>query len=66
MAKAITDRLPENMAIVKAEDVPMGFDVIGDVTSKLYRYTIFCRPGPPGPAHEALLACRRRTWMFRR
>jgi tRNA pseudouridine38-40 synthase len=40
-AKAITDRLPESMAIVKAEDVPMGFDVIGDVRSKLYRYTIY-------------------------
>lgn len=47
MAKAITDRLPENMAIVKAEDVPMGFDVIGDVTSKLYRYAIFCGPVRP-------------------
>src|SRR5512136_1966389 len=33
LAKAITDRLPEDMAIVKAEEVPMGFDVIGDVTS---------------------------------
>jgi tRNA pseudouridine38-40 synthase len=47
MAKAITDRLPENVAIVKAEDVPMGFDVIGDVTSKLYRYTIYCGPVRP-------------------
>jgi len=47
LAKAITDRLPEDMAIVKAEDVPMGFDVIGDVTGKLYRYTIFCGPVRP-------------------
>jgi len=47
LAKAITDRLPETMAIVRAEDVPMGFDVIGDVTSKLYRYTIFCGPVRP-------------------
>jgi tRNA pseudouridine38-40 synthase len=47
LAKAITDRLPENMAIVKAEDVPMGFDVIGDVKSKLYRYTLFCGPVRP-------------------
>jgi tRNA pseudouridine38-40 synthase len=46
-AKAITDRLPESMAIVKAEDVPMGFDVIGDVQSKLYRYTIYCGPVRP-------------------
>jgi tRNA pseudouridine38-40 synthase len=47
LAKAITDRLPEAVAIVRAEDVPMGFDVIGDVTSKLYRYTIFCGPVRP-------------------
>jgi tRNA pseudouridine38-40 synthase len=47
VAKAITDRLPEDMAIVKAEDVPMGFDVIGDVKSKLYRYTIFAGPVRP-------------------
>jgi tRNA pseudouridine38-40 synthase len=46
-AKAITDRLPESMAIVKAEEVPMGFDVIGDVKSKLYRYTIFSGPVRP-------------------
>lgn len=47
MAKAITDRLPENIVIVKAEDAPVGFDVIGDVTCKLYRYTIFCGPVRP-------------------
>jgi len=47
MAKAIADRLPENITIVKAEDVPMGFNVIGDVTSKLYRYTIYCGPVRP-------------------
>lgn len=47
MAKAITDRLPENMTIVKAEEVPMGFDVIGDVKSKLYRYAIFTGPVRP-------------------
>ncbi|MGE5293682.1 MAG: tRNA pseudouridine(38-40) synthase TruA [Solirubrobacterales bacterium] len=47
MVKAITDRLPANVAIVKAEDVPMGFDVIGDVVRKLYRYTIYCGPVRP-------------------
>jgi len=41
LAQAITDRLPDDMVIVKAEDVRMGFDVIGEVRSKLYRYTIF-------------------------
>jgi len=47
LAKAITDRLPESMVIVKAEEVPMGFDVIGDVKSKLYRYTIYSGPVRP-------------------
>jgi tRNA pseudouridine38-40 synthase len=47
LAKAITDRLPEDMAIVKAEEVPTGFDVIGDVRSKQYRYTIFTGPVRP-------------------
>ena len=42
LARAITGRLPGDIAIVRAEDVPMGFDVIGEVTNKLYRYTIFC------------------------
>jgi len=47
LARAITDRLPENIVIVKAEDARVGFDVIGDVTRKLYRYTIFCGPVRP-------------------
>jgi tRNA pseudouridine38-40 synthase len=47
LAKAITDRLPENVAIVRAEDIPLGFDVIGDVRSKLYRYTVFSGPVRP-------------------
>lgn len=42
LARAITGRLPDDIAIVRAEDVRMGFDVIGEVTNKLYRYTIFC------------------------
>ena len=42
LARAITDRLPDDIAIVRAEDVRMGFDLIGEVTNKLYRYTIFC------------------------
>lgn len=41
LAQAITDRLPDDIVIVKAEHVRMGFDVIGEVKSKLYRYTIF-------------------------
>lgn len=47
LARAITGRLPDDIAIVRAEDVRMGFDVIGEVTNKLYRYTIFCGPVRP-------------------
>lgn len=41
LARAITGRLPADIAVVRAEEVPIGFDVIGAVTSKLYRYTLF-------------------------
>ena len=47
IARALTDRLPDDIAIVAAEDVRMGFDVIGEVTNKLYRYTILCGPVRP-------------------
>jgi tRNA pseudouridine38-40 synthase len=39
--KAITDRLPADIAITEAVEVPMGFNVIGDAKNKLYRYSIF-------------------------
>jgi tRNA pseudouridine38-40 synthase len=41
LTKAITDRLPADIAVTEAVDVPMGFNVIGDAKCKLYRYTIF-------------------------
>ena len=41
LAGAITDRLPADIAVTEAVEVPQGFDVIGAVKSKLYRYTIF-------------------------
>ncbi len=41
LAKAITDRLPADIAVSEAVEVPDGFDVIKAVKSKLYRYTIF-------------------------
>lgn len=47
LARAISDRLPADIAIVRAEDVRMGFDLIGEVTNKLYRYTICCDPVRP-------------------
>jgi len=47
LAKAITDRLPADIAVTEAVDVPEGFDLMGAVTSKLYRYAIFTGPVRP-------------------
>ena len=41
MALAINARLPDDMEVRKCELAPAGFDVIGDVTNKQYRYRIF-------------------------
>jgi tRNA pseudouridine38-40 synthase len=41
LAKAITDRLPEDIVVSEAQEVPVDFDVVSDVKSKLYRYTIY-------------------------
>lgn len=41
LAKALTDRLPLDIAVTEAVEVPQGFDLMGSVKSKLYRYTIF-------------------------
>jgi tRNA pseudouridine38-40 synthase len=41
LAKAITDRLPEDIAVIEAAEVSPDFDVISDVKNKLYRYTIY-------------------------
>lgn len=38
--RALTDRLPAGMAVLDACEVDKQFDLMGDVTSKLYRYTI--------------------------
>jgi tRNA pseudouridine38-40 synthase len=40
LAKAITDRLPPDIAVTEVAEVPSGFDVIGSVKNKLYRYKI--------------------------
>ena len=40
-ARAITHRLPADIAVAEAIEVAPDFDVIRDVKSKLYRYTIF-------------------------
>ncbi len=47
LAKAITDRLPADIAVTEAVEVPEGFDLMGAVTNKLYRYTIFTGPVRP-------------------
>ena len=47
LAKAITHRLPTDIAVAEAVEVPQGFDVIGAVKNKLYRYTIFTGPLRP-------------------
>ncbi|NQT00587.1 MAG: tRNA pseudouridine(38-40) synthase TruA [Planctomycetes bacterium] len=41
LARAITGRLPADIAVTEAVEVPQGFDLMGAVTNKLYRYTIF-------------------------
>ena len=41
LAKVITHRLPPEIAVAEAVEVPQGFDLMGQVKSKLYRYTIF-------------------------
>jgi len=46
-AKAINDRLPDDITITEAVEVPMGFDIIGDVKCKLYRYTIYTGKSRP-------------------
>jgi len=50
--KAITDRLPANIAITEAVEVPMGFNVIGDAKCKLYRYSIFTGRARPVFVHQ--------------
>lgn len=45
--RAINGKLPRDIAVTGAADVRMGFDVIGEVTSKLYRYTIHTGPVRP-------------------
>ena len=47
LAKAITDRLPPDIAVLEAEDVPRGFDLINGPESKLYRYTIYTGANRP-------------------
>jgi len=45
--EAITDRLPPEIVVISAEEAPPKFDLLGDVKSKLYRYTIYTRRHRP-------------------
>ena len=47
LTRAITQRLPSDIAVTEAIEVAQGFDIIGAVKSKLYRYTIFTGPLRP-------------------
>ena len=38
---ALNGRLPRNIVVTAAEEVPPKFDLLGEVKSKLYRYTIY-------------------------
>jgi tRNA pseudouridine38-40 synthase len=38
---ALNGRLPRNIVVTCAEEVPPKFDLLGEVKSKLYRYTIY-------------------------
>ena len=39
--KAINSRLPRDIVVTSAEEVPWGFDLMSGVKSKLYRYSIY-------------------------
>ena len=41
LARAITHKLPPDIAVAEAVEVPQDFDLMSEVKSKLYRYVIF-------------------------
>jgi len=47
LAKALTEILPDDIAVAEAADVPDEFDAISSVKGKLYRYTIYTGPVRP-------------------
>lgn len=51
--RALSDRLPESIALVNAEEADPRFDAISDARSKLYRYTIYSADAPPS-LHQLL------------
>jgi tRNA pseudouridine38-40 synthase len=47
LAKALTEILPDDIAVAEAIDVPDDFDAISSAKKKLYRYTIYTGTTPP-------------------
>ena len=77
---ALNDYLPLDIVVLRAQEVGLDFDVIGDVTRKAYRYTIhtgrlrpvrqirFCWHFPASLAVEAMQAAAQHlvgSWDFR-
>jgi len=57
LALAINARLPDDLEVRSAEVAPPGFDVIGDVTNKQYRYRIFNAEHKPLWVRNAVYHC---------
>lgn len=51
LRKAIASRLPWDISILRADEVPLGFRSTFDAVSKLYRYTIHNTHGRPVESH---------------
>ena len=47
LAKAITDKLPADIAVLDAVEEAWGFDLMSSVTNKLYRYKIYTARARP-------------------
>jgi len=54
---AINSNLPDDLAVLSAERVPLGFDPIGGAKSKAYRYTIHNSPVKPVFNRHSLNHC---------
>ncbi|MGB0766233.1 MAG: tRNA pseudouridine(38-40) synthase TruA [Phycisphaeraceae bacterium] len=57
MPQAINARLPEDVEVRRAEVVPSGFDVIGDVTNKQYLYRVYNAQKRPLWSRNAVYHC---------
>ncbi|HOA74350.1 MAG TPA: tRNA pseudouridine(38-40) synthase TruA [Phycisphaerae bacterium] len=60
LRKAIGSRVPKDISILRADEVPLGFRATFDAVSKLYRYSIHNAPGRP--VEEMLQRYRYHFW----